>query len=40
MAEAAGQEPAERLRGCRLGDLVVLYLCRERDASKKSNDTQ
>ena len=23
-----------------LGDLVVLYLCRERDASKKSNDTQ
>jgi hypothetical protein len=24
----------------RLGDLVVLYLCRERDAAKKSNDTQ
>ena len=36
----AGQDPEGGWGVARLGDLVVLYLCRERDASKKSNYVQ
>ena len=36
----AGQDPEGGWGVARLGDLVVRYLCRERDASKKSNYVQ
>jgi len=35
-----GQDPEGGWRVARLGDLVVLYLCRERDASKNFNYVQ
>ena len=37
---AAGKDPEAGWGVARPGDLVVLYLCRERDATKKFNYVQ